>query len=202
MRVGWRWGVPVKTCTLGGAGTVWEVSSGGTVSTLGGGCCFFWGSTGTRVPGVGLMLSWKMVASCWRAWSCGWLTWKGLAGKGFCRAWSSSVAACIAVSADESLGMGVCLEKKVTVSLIRSARDLLTWTRWHRQCSMAGPKHHPSTPWGAQVPLSLGFSCTRTRVPGGASGVRLKSKAPNSCAWAESWGLMRDTRNRFRVSVA
>ena len=113
----------------------------------------------------------------------------------------SSVAACMAVSAEDSWGMGVCLGKKDKVSLMRSDRVLVTWMRQQQQCSMAGPMHHPSTPWGAQVPRSLAFSWTNTRVPGGANGVRLKSKAPNSCAWAESCGLMRDVRSRFRVMV-
>jgi hypothetical protein len=39
-----------------------------------------------------------------------------------------------------------------------------------------------------------------TLVPGGASGGRLKPNAPFMCASAESCGLMRDHRRRFKVS--
>ena len=42
-------------------------------------------------------------------------------------------------------------------------------------------------------------SCSNTRVPGGPIGVRLKSNALLSCAYAESFGLMRDPCNKFRV---
>ena len=59
--------------------------------------------------------------------------------------------------------------------------------------------YHPGTARGAQVPRASGSSCTNTRVPGGPIGVRLKSNTPLSCAYAESFGLMRDPRNKFRV---
>jgi len=39
-------------------------------------------------------------------------------------------------------------------------------------------------------------------VPGGARGVRLKSKLPNREAWADRDGWMREDRSRLRVSVA
>ena len=41
-----------------------------------------------------------------------------------------------------------------------------------------------------------------TRVPGGARGVRVKSKVPSSWAYAESLGLRRQARRRLRVSSA
>ena len=41
-----------------------------------------------------------------------------------------------------------------------------------------------------------------TLVPGGARGVRLKSKIPLSWASADKRGLMRDGRSKLRVSVA
>ena len=42
----------------------------------------------------------------------------------------------------------------------------------------------------------------RTWVPGGPSGVRLKSKAPCSWAWAERAGLTREPLRRLRVMRA
>ena len=42
----------------------------------------------------------------------------------------------------------------------------------------------------------------RTLVPGGASSVQLKSKAPLSWASADSRGFNHDGRRRFRVVVA
>ena len=41
-----------------------------------------------------------------------------------------------------------------------------------------------------------------TFVPGGAMGVRLKSKLPNKYAYAESFGLTRLFRSKFNVITA
>ena len=62
--------------------------------------------------------------------------------------------------------------------------------------------YQPSTAWGAQVSRTVDGSWMRTRVPGGASGVRLKSKAPWTCAHAESLGLIRDERSKLRLRMA
>ena len=62
--------------------------------------------------------------------------------------------------------------------------------------------YHLVTPWSDQVRLTPGASKTRTLVPGGAWGVRLKSKAPLIWASADRRGLMRDGWSRFNVSVA
>ena len=40
-----------------------------------------------------------------------------------------------------------------------------------------------------------------TRVPGGAKGVAEKSKFPNKYAWAESFGLLRAARSKFKVRI-
>ena len=53
-----------------------------------------------------------------------------------------------------------------------------------------------------QVALCDGVSHAMARQPGGASGVLLKSKAPNNCAYADSFGFSFDGRRRFSVIVA
>jgi hypothetical protein len=58
--------------------------------------------------------------------------------------------------------------------------------------------HQPWTPWGGHISLMFGFSCTSTLVLGGASGVRLQSKAPLSWVCAERRGLICEPRMRFR----
>jgi hypothetical protein len=67
---------------------------------------------------------------------------------------------------------------------------------------MAGPRYQPGTACGAQVPRTAGFSWIRTRIPGGASGVRLKSKSPCTCAYAERCAWRRLDRSRLRVCRA
>ena len=47
-----------------------------------------------------------------------------------------------------------------------------------------------------------GVSCTTTRVPGGARGVRLKSNALFSWASADSLGLRQEGKRRLSVRVA
>eukprot|EP00978_Attheya_sp_CCMP212_P029679 scaffold106180_cov36-Attheya_sp.AAC.1 len=44
----------------------------------------------------------------------------------------------------------------------------------------------------------VSFIHTRTFVPGGAKGVRLKSNAPCICAWADNLGLRWDPRIKFK----
>ena len=62
--------------------------------------------------------------------------------------------------------------------------------------------YHPATAWGDHVPRCSGFSWTMTLVPGGASGVLLKSNAPYSWAYAERFGLRWEARSRLRVRSA
>ena len=62
--------------------------------------------------------------------------------------------------------------------------------------------YQPVTPWGDQVRRTPGASNTRTLMPGGARGVRLKSKAPLRWALADRWGLIRYGRSIFKVSIA
>ena len=62
--------------------------------------------------------------------------------------------------------------------------------------------YHPVTTWGAQVRQTLGASKTRTFVPVGARGVRLKSKASLRWASEDRQGLMQDGRSRFNVGVS
>ena len=67
---------------------------------------------------------------------------------------------------------------------------------------MVGSTYQVSVPLLFQVALCNGVSYAIARQPGGASGVLLKSKVPNNCAYAESFGFNFDGRRRFRVMVA
>jgi hypothetical protein len=73
-----------------------------------------------------------MVGLWWRVYSGrivmgGWpMHAKGPAGVGCCRAYVSSVAATMAASVEECLGIGLCVGKNLTVSAIRAAPVLLT----------------------------------------------------------------------------
>ena len=60
------------------------------------------------------------------------------------------------------------------VSAIRLPLVLLTCTVWKLQCSISGPKCHPSTLCGSKFILCYGLSSIKTLVPGGARGVLLK----------------------------
>ena len=62
--------------------------------------------------------------------------------------------------------------------------------------------YHPSTPWYSHDPRCLPFLWMRAFVPGGASGVLLKSKIPNKYVYADNFGLVRDDLNRLSVSIA
>ena len=55
---------------------------------------------------------------------------------------------------------------------------------------------------GSQVRRFSGVLCTTTRVPGDASGVRLKSKATFGWDSSDSLGLRREGRMRLSVRVA
>jgi hypothetical protein len=106
-------------------------------------------------------------------------------------------------SLDEARGMVTFVGNHDTVSEIRSARVSNIQIVQHRYYeSRAGPVYQPSLACGDQEVRFLGFSWTRTRIPGDAMGVRLKSKWPLSWAHAESLGLIRDPRSKLRVSRA
>ena len=59
--------------------------------------------------------------------------------------------------------------------------------------------YQPSTPCGAKVARCSFFLWTRTQVPGGDRGVRLKFKLPKVAAYAERLGWQREDRSRFSV---
>ena len=59
--------------------------------------------------------------------------------------------------------------------------------------------YHPSLPFGSQDARLSGFECITTFVPGGASGVALKSKFPNKKACADSAGFTLDPLSKFKV---
>ena len=67
---------------------------------------------------------------------------------------------------------------------------------------MAGPRYHPSVPCGSQDLRCAGFSWIKILVPGGAMGVRLKSKGPSNMVWADIFGFRRAGRNMLSVVVA
>ena len=68
-------------------------------------------------------------------------------------------------------------------------------------CSGALPMYHPYDPSGAYVALFSEFPWTSIIVLGGANSVRLKLNIPQSCLWADIFGLILDLRIRFRVIV-
>jgi hypothetical protein len=49
---------------------------------------------------------------------------------------------------------------------------------------------------------ALDLTCATTLVPCGAKGVRLKSNFPNNWVAADTFGLIRDVRMRFKVGVS
>ena len=53
--------------------------------------------------------------------------------------------------------------------------------------------------YGAKEARCSVVSWTRTQVPGGARGVRLKLKLPKVAAYAERLGWRREERRRFKV---
>ena len=59
--------------------------------------------------------------------------------------------------------------------------------------------YQPSTPCGTKEARRLVVLWTRTRLPGGARGVRLKLKLPKVAAYAERMGLRREDCRRFNV---
>ena len=63
--------------------------------------------------------------------------------------------------------------------------------------------YQPSTPCGAKEARCLVVSWTRTRVPGGARGVRLKLKLklPKVAAYAERLGWRHEDCRRFNVML-
>ena len=70
----------------------------------------------------------KMVANCWSAASWSELVGEsGEAGDGFCRAWIKSLAAAVAASAEEAVGITVLEGNQDRVSAILSAR--VAWTQ-------------------------------------------------------------------------
>jgi hypothetical protein len=92
------------------------VFPGPAVSTLG-------------VAGVVVTLSANMSANCLSAVRRASVTWKGLAGVGFCKACIKSLAARCAASAEDNRGMLTCVGKNSTVSHIRSLLVFVTWMR-------------------------------------------------------------------------
>ena len=98
---------------------------------------------------------------------------KGDAGVGLSSASANILAALVALSADDVVGMSMSCGKNSTVRAIRSALVFVTYTVWHRQCSDVEPRYQPSTPCGAHVARFSGFSYITTLVPGGANGVAL-----------------------------
>ena len=62
--------------------------------------------------------------------------------------------------------------------------------------------YQPSSPCAPQVVLVFFGLYAITLVPGGARGVAEKLKLPKRYAWAESLGLLRAERSRFKVRLA
>ena len=62
--------------------------------------------------------------------------------------------------------------------------------------------YQPSLPYIPKVVYCEGFKWTSTYVPGGASGVALKLKSPQSAGCAERDGFRRDALTILRVNIA
>ena len=62
--------------------------------------------------------------------------------------------------------------------------------------------YHPGTPYIPQVLPCWYFSCTITFIPGGASGVLLKSNFPSSSVYANIFGFRRQSLIIFNFIVA
>jgi hypothetical protein len=105
-------------------------------------------------------------------------------------------------SVDDASGIVTLVGNHTIVSHMRTRRVSQSQTLKHQYDSSAGPTYHPSSPCGDHVSRLAGFSCATTRTPGGASGVRLKSKCPWKYAHADNLGLSRDPRRRLRVMTA
>jgi hypothetical protein len=166
------------------------------------------GGGGTLRAGAGLTGAGvaRPVRRVWSSWSVAtWLSVRGASGDpadGLAMAWVRSARLARIKSLEEARGMVTLVGNHEIVSQMRSARVSQIQTLWQRYESIAGPVYQPSVAWGDQVVRWDGLSWTRTRMPGGARGVRLKSKIPLSCAQEESLGLRREPRRRFKVMRA
>ena len=134
-----------------------------------------------------------------------WLSVSGASGEpgeGFFNAATMSWMPAKVISFDDANGMLILVGDHDTVSQMLLLLVSQAQTVKHRYDSRAGPRYQPSSPCGAHVPRADGFSWMRTRIPGGAIGVRLKSNVPCNCAQADNFGLRRDARNKLSVSSA
>ncbi len=88
------------------------------------------------------------------------------------------------------------------MSLTLVARVLVMYTWKHRWCSIDVPRLKPASDRVSHVRLSSGFTCAWIAQPSGAIGFRMKSWGPWTCAYADMLGVIRDCRNKFKVSSA
>ena len=98
----------------------------------------------------------------------------GSIGSGFTIASMKSSDVLVAASWLDTPGILLWSEVNSTVSEIRSALVLLTYTVCNLYCSKAGSKYHPSTPCGSQYFCCPGFLCITTLVPRGVMCILLK----------------------------
>ena len=77
------------------------------------------------------------------------------------------------MSSVDAIGIDTFVGNHVSVSQVRIRCVSHINTKWHLYASNAGPTYQPSMAWGDHVSRLSGFSCTNTRMPGGAIGVRL-----------------------------
>lgn len=59
-----------------------------------------------------------------------------------------------------------------------------------------------SSPWKAKLDLLSGFLWSTIFVPGGVSGVALKSKFPNKDTYADRFGFTLEVQSKFNVIIA
>jgi hypothetical protein len=177
--VAWGGAVTLGTEAIGCGG-----GAAGSVSTL-----------GAETVGFSTAMAIMLATSWQRAWS--WLSpsaGNGVAGDGCNSAWGG-LGRWLRHGQRRPMMFLASQNEKEKIQLCQQYVQRLSWWRRHGSSNSAWRlgqcNSRPSMQWCAdQVQRFCGVSWIRTFVPGGASGVLLKSKVPLSCALAESFGLM------------
>jgi hypothetical protein len=113
--------------------------------------------------------------------ACTWLSVRGASGEladGLFKAVTMSWMPASTRSVEDASGIVTFVGNHETVSQMRAQRVSQSQMVKQRYESRAGPMNQPSISCGDHVSRAAGFSWARTRMPGGATGVQLKSKVP------------------------
>ena len=123
-------------------------------------------------------------------------------GVGFLRSWINFDASIAAAYFEEVLDLSKWWGEKSTMSEVLSAWVVFMQHVKHMYYNGDMPMYHPPDPWGEYVSLFSVFSWTKILVTSGENFVRLNLKIPNSCSWADRFGLILDLRISFIVVIA